>query len=585
MKSTWRRYKRNESGQVAVFFALAAVPLFAVTSAAVDYSQITKEQNAITSALDAAVLAAANNNAIELDAKDEYAATHFKANYGGDLVLNLTSSVTSDTVRLVAEGRVTLTFGNIIGIKDPLVKEASTATLSTENTICVLALSEDASGAISFDSDLEFKANNCSVHSNSISGSAIIAERNLFTPRAKSFCAVGGVSGLVEPHSKGECSFVEDPYKDVEPATLSECKREFFLKSTAANSIGLQSSNYSNTGSDPAVNYSNLPTVNPVPFDDLLAELRTRHTKKNFGTNKGPKHERRDALQKVAELTGNDMRRLLAAYAPYGEKLRCKEDPKPECYGFDNPFEGVKNGDVPRRSVVADMFDISYGAYVVPDAVPDIVQTGVVELVDGILYSRNNIDNELIAVSDNVTGGNVLLTPGTYCGGLTVDGLRVRFAPGDYIFKDGPLTFLNNSEAMADRVTFGFTGSTATMNIESGSKLKIKAATEGPRKGLAFMQMIDASAPGNRGPSTGVNRIASGGSVSMTGTAYFPQQTLMISGEDSHIGASSPAVGLIANEIIFRGTRGSRVELAVDHAKAGIPPIEPRADDGVRLIE
>ena len=99
------------------------------------------------------------------------------------------------------------------------------------------------------------------------------------------------------------------------------------------------------------------------------------------------------------------------------------------------------------------------------------------------------------------------------------------------------------------------------------------------------MQMIDHSLPGNRAPIDGVNRIASGGSVSMSGTAYFPQQKLMLSGEDTRLGASSPAVGLIADRIAFRGNFGSKVAIGVDHVKAGIPPIQPRADDGVRLIE
>ena len=123
------------------------------------------------------------------------------------------------------------------------------------------------------------------------------------------------------------------------------------------------------------------------------------------------------------------------------------------------------------------------------------------------------------------------------------------------------------------------------MNIESGSSLDIRSAITGPRAGLAFMQMIDPSLPGNREQLTGVNRIASGGSITMSGTAYFPEQTLMFLGENTRLGANSPAVGLIADKIEFRGQRGSSVEIGVDHVQAGIPPIQPQADDGVRLVE
>lgn len=331
----------------------------------------------------------------------------------------------------------------------------------------------------------------------------------------------------------------------------------------------------------------NLPAVNPVNFSDLLLDLRDR----GFGSSEdgvGYGEVSVTVLQVLHGLTGHDLRELLQAFDSYGEVLDCNANPLPACYGFNNPFLNEADPDrVPTRGMVADVFDASFGQFFDEEEedVPDIVTDGIVELINGQLFSRNNLDNELVPVSANLTGGNVVLTPGTYCGGLTIDGISVHFRPGDYIFKDGPLTFLNESQAKADRVTFGFTGEGATLNIESGSSLDIRSAITGPRAGLAFMQMIDPSLPGNREQLTGVNRIASGGSITMSGTAYFPEQTLMFSGENTRLGANSPAVGLIADKIEFRGQRGSGVEIGVDHVQAGIPPIQPRADDGVRLVE
>lgn len=602
-----KKFIRNDTGQVAVIFALAALPLLALTSAAIDFSQVTKERTEISSALDAAVLAAANNNAISVSEKDSYAEAHFLANYGGDITLDLTSSVSTDRVRLVAQGELPLDFGNLVGIKNPSLTEASAATLAVENTICVLALSEEDDASIFFDREMEFLASGCAVHSNSKSTKAIYAENNVSLPTASSFCAVGGVSGEVEPHSKGECSPVSDPYAMVEPAPLGQCKSEFFMVSEEPEVAPTDPSGEEDKKGagalDPNIELGagGLPTVNPLAAKDiqkLLDDKFENHTfhglscsqydgnpdpetgiEKRDGNTKGP-------IELVSELGGEDMRLLLAAYDAYGGQLNCKDDPKPACLGFNNPFLNESYEDVPSRWVVAEIFDMSYGAYMPdPADVPDIVTSGVVELINGELYSRNNLDGELVPVSENLTGGDIMLTPGTYCGGLTVDGLRVQFSPGDYIFKDGPLTFLNKSQAIADRVTFGFRGAGATLNIESGSNLKIRSATEGPRKGLAFMQNLDPEAPGNRLPIEGTNRISSGGSISMSGTAYFPEQTLLISGEDTHLGASSPAVGLIAKEIKFRGDQGARVEIAADYKKAGIPPIQPQVDDGVRLVE
>lgn len=581
-----KKYLRDQSGQVAMVFALAALPLMALTSAAIDYSQLTKERNRISSALDAAVLAAANNNAISDANKHVYAESHFRANYDGALKLTLDPSISPARVRLAATGELNLTFGKLVGIKNPVLTEASAATLKSENTICVLALSEDDDGSISFDEGMEFIASGCAVHANSKSPKAIISEQKTTLPTASSFCAVGGVNGAVEPHAKGECSPVSDPYSGVSLAEEKVCSAQFTLEQSMATLSGRGTSSSTTAIISNAIQ---LPNKNPFEFDYIMGQLEANHGAETFlGEGYGGREGNKSGMiQDVAKQGGEDMRKLLVAYDAYGDGLLdCGNNPKTECFGFENPFEGKLPEEVPERWLVAEIFDISYG-HLIPEVstAPDIVRTGIVELINGRLYSRNNIDNELVPVSANLTGGDIVLTPGTYCGGLTVDGLRVRFSPGDYVFKDGPLTFLNQSEASADRVTFGFLGEGATLNVESGSKLTIRSATHGPRKGLAFMQMIDPDAPGNRAPVTGINRIASGGQINMSGTAYFPEQTLLISGEDTHLGANSPAVGLIADIIKFSGERGSRIKIAADHQKAGIPPIQPRVDDGVRLVE
>lgn len=600
-----KNYRNNQSGQVGVVFALSLLPLLAVTSAGVEYSKLTKERSAISNALDTAVLAAANNNAISLDEKDEYARTHFIANYGGDLNLKLSPDVNTTRVRLVAQGELELTFGKIVGISDLQITEASAATIKTDSTICVLALSEDADGAISFDRDLTFSASDCSVHSNSNSESAILSTFSTVKPTATSFCAVGGVTGEVEPHSKGECSLVADPYVNVPPAEIGTCKSEFLLENTSFPDSASSGSEGENSADEEArlalsalipPHYSTesftggiLPGEVPIPTSALIGEFIRRNLDELLPNGGLPSLDQSIAIAQLVTLSGYDLQQLLVAYDHYGGDFACLENPQNGiCDSFNNPYQFTPAEDVPSQSLVADVFDIAFGFYLEEPAeteLPDIVTNGTVELINGQLFSRNNIDNELIPVSSNLSGGNVVLTPGTYCGGLTVDGISVRFMEGDYIFKDGPLTFLNQSQAKADKVTFGFSGTGATLNVEGGSSLDIRAATYGPRQGLAFMQMVDNAAPGNRKTVSAINRISSGGKISMSGTAYFPDQTLMISGEDTHLGANSPAVGLIADKIEFRGENNARVIIAADHVQAGIPPLQPQVDDGVRLIE
>jgi len=113
-------------------FALAAVPLLALTSAAVEYSRVTKERSKVSSALDAAVLAAANNNSIPLDQKDSYAETHFLANYSGDMTFELQSNVTASRVRLEANGELELSLGHMVSVFWRFLKKVETRFLLIE---------------------------------------------------------------------------------------------------------------------------------------------------------------------------------------------------------------------------------------------------------------------------------------------------------------------------------------------------------------------------------------------------------------------------------------------------------------------
>lgn len=474
-----KNFTGNESGQVAVFFALAALPLLALTSAAIDFSQITKERDSISSALDAAVLAAANNNAISLSEKESYAETHFLANYHGDIDLILTPTLATDRVRLSAQGDLKLSFGNLVGIENPSLTESSAATIANENTICLMALNETVSEAILFDGGISYTSPSCAVQANSSHQSALVS-RSTQSPSAQSFCTVGGATGEFEPYVKGECSPVKDPYYDVElPAIPAQCV---------------------------------------TPLSDLIVF-------------KDQSPEARQATQRALLED-----RLTFAFATLEE-----------------------TGSI--QSAVQAFF--SYETLSIYD--PDLNQT--------------------IEISQNKTGSDVDVSPGVFCGGLTIDGINVDFLPGEYIIKDGPLSFINGADAVAEGVTFILAGSGSVLNIQSKSSLKLKAPSEGPRKGLAVMEAIDSSAPGNRTYEEQSSLIAEGGSLQVLGTVYLPKQKLQVLGENTSIGSMAPSTSFIADTIHISGGQGSSMVIAVDHVEADMPPILPRAEDGARLVE
>ena len=473
-------YLKNESGQVAMFFALAAVPLLALTSAAVDYSRVTKERSKVTSALDAAVLAAANNNAISATEKADYAKTYFFANYDGDVPLTIDPSVEGDRVRLSVTGEFQLSFGNLVGIYNPTLTEVSAATIANENTICLMALNETDPETIRFEGGISYSSPTCAVQANS-SHSTALTSRSTLPPLAESFCTVGGATGEFEPHVKGECKSIDDPYENVPlPIIPSEC----------------------------ATQLSEL-----IVFKEDFSQDRPKALKrKNF--------RRRLAVANSAFQETGSLRSAVQAFFSY------ETDP----------------------------------------------------VFDGALQ-------DTIEVSRNRTGSDVDVLPGVFCGGLTIDGINVDFTPGEYIIKDGPLSFVNGAEAVAEDVTFILSGTGAVLNIQSHSNVNLKAMSNGPRKGLAIMEAVDRSAPGNRILEEKSSLIAEGGSLQVLGTVYLPEQKLDIRGKNTSIRSMAPSTSFIADKLHISGGLGSKMNIAVDHVAADMPPILPRAEDGARLVE
>lgn len=191
--------------------------------------------------------------------------------------------------------------------------------------------------------------------------------------------------------------------------------------------------------------------------------------------------------------------------------------------------------------------------------------------------------NRTLQVSENRTGSYVDIKPGTFCGGLTIDGIDVDFLPGEYIIKDGPLSFINGAEAVAEGFTFVLAGDGAVLNIQSRATLSLRAPKTGVRKGLAVMEAVDKSAPGNRADSGQRSLISGGGSLKVTGVVYLPKQTLEIRGQGTSVGSMAPATGFIADKLHIGGSTGAKMVVGVDHQSENVPPIQPRAEDGARL--
>ena len=98
--------------------------------------------------------------------------------------------------------------------------------------------------------------------------------------------------------------------------------------------------------------------------------------------------------------------------------------------------------------------------------------------------------------TNNSSTGNVTLTPGVYCGGMSITGNgTATFTAGDYIIKDGPFSVAGTMAVTsgAGGVTFFLTGATANLNFGGTANIGLAAPTAGDHASFVFFG--DKAAP------------------------------------------------------------------------------------------
>ena len=118
--------------------------------------------------------------------------------------------------------------------------------------------------------------------------------------------------------------------------------------------------------------------------------------------------------------------------------------------------------------------------------------------------------------------GERTLSPGTYCGGLTItDEAAVKLQPGIYIIKDGPLLVGGRARMWGENVGFYLLGDDAVMGFAPLTKIELTAPAEGPMAGLLVFEDRDA-------PLDRMHQIRSNDARLLIGTFYFPRGNLII---------------------------------------------------------
>jgi hypothetical protein len=122
-------------------------------------------------------------------------------------------------------------------------------------------------------------------------------------------------------------------------------------------------------------------------------------------------------------------------------------------------------------------------------------------------------------------GDDVTLSPGVYCGNISVSGGTLTFEPGQYVLDQAALK-INGGEVNGDDVSFYITensGSDDAIGISSQSTVNLSAPWDGQYAGVLFHQ--DRNSPSD------IKHMFTGqANLNLEGILYFPNQALKFAG-------------------------------------------------------
>jgi Putative Flp pilus-assembly TadE/G-like len=172
---------------------------------------------------------------------------------------------------------------------------------------------------------------------------------------------------------------------------------------------------------------------------------------------------------------------------------------------------------------------------------PSSMQTGIVPAADPLASVPAPAVGACTFPNSFTGTGSVTISPGTYCGGLTVTGKSsVTFSAGTYVILGGGLTITGNSSVTANNVTFylTFNGTYAygPVTVSGNSNATFSAPTSGSLNGMLFFQ--DRTVPSSTSPSEASTLTGD----AFVGAVYFPTTSLTFT-ENSSSAVSTILVG------------------------------------------
>jgi hypothetical protein len=163
-------------------------------------------------------------------------------------------------------------------------------------------------------------------------------------------------------------------------------------------------------------------------------------------------------------------------------------------------------------------------------------------------------------------GETAMLTPGTFCGGLNIQG-TATLAPGVYVINDGELSINAQARLEGTGVTFYLTGSKSGFTFNGGASISVSAPTSGTYGGIVIFQDPDAVGANGRKIE---NTLNGGADTIINGAIYTKNQAIRINGS-SGFGQNSRYMPVVADTVTITGSTRMRVDVEGVEMAAPLP--------------
>jgi Flp pilus assembly protein TadG len=214
LRNLFNAFCRAPEGNLAVIFALAALPVIGAIGAAVDFSKASDVRSQMQNSLDAAVLAGVTQvSANQVSAAGQVFDGDFSGKYGTSATRSFTQNA-DGSLTGTASTSVSMSFLSVLKVPPLGLTVNSTATPGTQasSPVCILLVNALDSQALLVNSGAVLNAPSCEVHVASTQNPAAMFNATL---NVKRICIKGAnitKNGGVTPPAITGCATISDPF-------------------------------------------------------------------------------------------------------------------------------------------------------------------------------------------------------------------------------------------------------------------------------------------------------------------------------------------------------------------------------------